>query len=547
MVLISGIGTAAEIFVQPGSSIQTAVNNANSGDIITIKPGTYTENIKVNKSDITIRSESGNPDNTIIKAKSTGADVFLLQGNNIKITGLKTIGASRSGYSGINISSSTNCTIENNKLTNNARGIYIRSSKKNIISKNTATSDTEYGIVLGASTGNTISGNTASSNGRGIHCGSSDDNIFSSNTVQGNSVYGLFVCGLSDRNRFYNNYFNDVNMTIRNGIGNSYNTAKKAGTNIVGGPYIGGNFWGKPDGKGFSQTAVDANGDGLSDSAYKNITGSIYSDNLPLVISSSTKFPIANFSSNVTSGTVPLNVAFTDTSTNTPTAWNWSFGDGTANSTVKNPTHKYSNAGTYTVTLTATNSAGSSTIKKSSYITASSTTPPALVANFSSNVTSGTAPLNVAFADKSTGTPTAWNWSLGDGTYSTVKNPAHLYSKAGNYTVKLTVKNAAGSTNTVTKTNYIKVATSTTAQKPVISFWGSKVSGPVPLTITFTDASTGTPTAWNWNFGDGTANSTLKNPRHTYSNAGTYSVTLTASNTAGSTTKTRANYITVTK
>ncbi len=257
-----------------------------------------------------------------------------------------------------------------------------------------------------------------------------------------------------------------------------------------------------------------------------------------------TQKPVASFTSNVTSGKVPLSVLFSDTSTGTPTAWNWNFGDGTANATVKNPVHVFSKIGVYTVTLTASNSAGSSTIKKSSYITASSTTP-ALVANFSSNVTSGTAPLNVAFTDKSTGTPTAWNWSFGDGTSSTVKNPVHLYSKAGNYTVKLTVKNAAGSTNTATKTSYIKVKAPTTVKPPVVSYWASRTSGKAPITIGFTDASTNTPTAWKWNFGDGTY-STAKNPKHTYSKAGTYSITLTASNAGGSATKTRYSYIKLT-
>lgn len=78
---------AAEIIVQPGNSIQNAVNNLSSGDMVTVKPGTYTENIKVSKDNLTIRSESGNPDDTIIKAKSTGANVLLLQGNNIKSMG----------------------------------------------------------------------------------------------------------------------------------------------------------------------------------------------------------------------------------------------------------------------------------------------------------------------------------------------------------------------------------------------------------------------------------------------------------------------------
>lgn len=172
----------------------------------------------------------------------------------------------------------------------------------------------------------------------------------------------MYVCGLSDRNLIYNNYFNNTNITIKNGTGNAYNTAKASGKNIVGGTYIGGNFWGKPDGSGFSNKATDTDRDGISDSAY-SIPGSIYIDHLPLVVPAPLTAPGASFSSNVTSGTAPLNVLFTDTSTGSPTAWNWNFGDGTS-STQKNPAHVYSTAGTYTVTLTASNSAGSNTATK---------------------------------------------------------------------------------------------------------------------------------------------------------------------------------------
>ena len=101
----------------------------------------------------------------------------------------------------------------------------------------------------------------------------------------------------------YNNYFNDTNMIIKTGIGNAYNTAKKSGTNIVGGSYIGGNYWAKPDGAGFSQKAVDKNGDGISDSAYTRITGSVHSDYLPLVITSK---PSSGSASKPPASTLPV-------------------------------------------------------------------------------------------------------------------------------------------------------------------------------------------------------------------------------------------------
>jgi parallel beta-helix repeat protein len=539
LALISGTGSAAERIVQPGDSIQTAINSSSSGDTITIKSGTYTENLNITKSNLIIRSQSGNPDDTIIKAKSSSRNALSVQASNVTIKGIKAIGASGSSYSGIYLYKCSKCVIENNKLTNNGYGIRIVSSSRCTVSKNTVMNNGVYGIYLGSCSNNTISGNTATNDIRGIHVGSSDDNKLSDNTVTSNSVFGIYVCGLSDRNLIYNNYFNDINITIKNGTGNVYNTTKTSGKNIVGGTYIGGNFWGKPDGSGFSNKAIDKDGDGISDSAY-SIPGSIYTDYLPLVTPTNLAAPDADFSSNVTSGDVPLYVSFADASTGTATAWNWSFGDGTY-STEKNPIHTYSKAGTYTVSLTASNAAGNDTKTKTNYIVAAA--PQIPVANFWGYPVSGNAPLNVTFRDNTAGSATAWNWSFGDGTYSTEKNPVHTYSAPGNYTVKLTASNEAGS-NTKTKSNYIKV-TGTASPAPVASFSSNVTSGSLPLNVLFTDTSTGTPTSWSWSFGDGTY-STTKSPVHTYSSAGNYTVTLTASNAAGSNTVTKSNYITVT-
>ncbi|MDY0128928.1 MAG: PKD domain-containing protein [Methanosarcina vacuolata] len=165
--------------------------------------------------------------------------------------------------------------------------------------------------------------------------------------------------------------------------------------------------------------------------------------------------PVANFTSSGTYGKAPFNVTFTDTSTEIPTGWKWDFGDG-SKSFLQNPIHKYSNAGIYTVSLTAKNTVGSNTVTKTDYIKV--VTKP--VAAFSAKPTSGKVPLIVAFTDKSTGIPTKWKWSFGDGKTSTVQNPKHQYLQEGKYKVTLTVTNVAGS-NTTTKTNYITVTTNT--------------------------------------------------------------------------------------
>jgi len=154
---------------------------------------------------------------------------------------------------------------------------------------------------------------------------------------------------------------------------------------------------------------------------------------------------------------------------------------------------------------------------------------------------SGNAPLKVTFTETSKGSPTSWKWDFGDGKYSTEKSPTHTYSAAGTYTVKLTATNAAGS-STKTKSNYVKV--SGTSQAPTADFWGWPLSGKAPLKVTFTETSKGSPTSWKWDFGDGKY-STEKSPTHTYSTTGTYTVKLTATNAAGSSTKSKWNYIKV--
>jgi PKD repeat protein len=162
--------------------------------------------------------------------------------------------------------------------------------------------------------------------------------------------------------------------------------------------------------------------------------------------------PVTNFTATPTNGTAPLAVQFTDTSTNTPTAWSWTFGDDNT-STVQNPAHTYTSSGNFTVSLTATNAGGNTTVTTTNLITV---TPPRPVAGFTANTTSGTAPLTVQFTDTSINSPAAWSWTFGDGTMSVEQNPVHTYTSAGNYTVSLTAANAGGSDMTV-KTDYITV------------------------------------------------------------------------------------------
>jgi len=265
-----------------------------------------------------------------------------------------------------------------------------------------------------------------------------------------------------------------------------------------------------------------------------------------IAVSSVSNTPVSKFSASLTSGKAPLTVDFTDQSTGSPTAWKWTFGDGN-NSTEKNPVHTYNKSGLYSVTLTASNAKGSNALTKTGYIAVSSVLP-APVTSFSASPTSGKTPFTVSFTDQSTGSPTSWKWTFGDGSNSTEKNPVHTYNKSGNYTVALTTTNEGGS-DKVQKFNYINVISERGSLVsnpdyivPVTAFTANTTSGSMPLTVDFTDQSTGLPTSWKWTFGDGNT-STDKNPVHTYNKSGRYSVTLTANNENGSNALTKTGYI----
>jgi len=255
--------------------------------------------------------------------------------------------------------------------------------------------------------------------------------------------------------------------------------------------------------------------------------------------------PTADFTSGARSGAVPLAVAFTDASKGTPTTWAWAFGDG-GTSTTRNPTHTYTTVGTYTVTLTVKNAYGSDSETKAGYVTAGGM--PA--AEFTADQRVGTAPLNVKFTDLSTGNPTSWAWNFGDGTSSSEQNPAHVYQLEGTYDVTLKVTNAYG-TDTETKTGTTETCIAgmsgyiVVGRAPAADFSGNPVSGSPPLTVAFTDKSTGaTPLTYLWDFGDG-GTSTSSNPTHTYAANGAYAVTLTVTNSFGTDSETKAEYIRV--
>ena len=212
-----------------------------------------------------------------------------------------------------------------------------------------------------------------------------------------------------------------------------------------------------------------------------------------ITVSAPPTAPVAAFTGTPVTGTVPHNVVFTDRSTGSSIInRRWDFGDGNISNyaTATNPVHRYSSAGTYSVNLTVTNAGGSNSQLRSNYITVSAP-PTAPVAAFTGTPVTGTAPHNVVFTDRSTGSSiTTRRWDFGDGNisnYATATNPVHRYSSAGIYSVNLTVTNAGGS-NSQLRSNYITVSAPPTA--PVAAFTETRL--PAQLLIMWS-SPTGLP------------------------------------------------------
>ncbi|MCX6198611.1 MAG: PKD domain-containing protein [Bacteroidetes bacterium] len=228
--------------------------------------------------------------------------------------------------------------------------------------------------------------------------------------------------------------------------------------------------------------------------------------------------PDANFTADTTNGCFPLTVHFADTST-FASGWLWSFGDG-AFSNQQNPTHTYSDTGSFTVTLMINpGDSCNDSIVRINYIKAYG-----IKGFISATPTTGCLPLQVAFRDSSQsylGNTNSWKWYFGTGDSSSLKNPSYLYTVQGPFQVRLTVKDNHGCKATLSKNvvprNVEALFTSDTAVCPGES-------------VQFDNNSTNS-NQYEWYFGDGTT-STVHNPNHTYTAGGVYTVTLIAKNTS---------------
>ncbi len=240
------------------------------------------------------------------------------------------------------------------------------------------------------------------------------------------------------------------------------------------------------------------------------------------------------------SGTTGVVVAFSSAgstdSDGTIASYSWNFGDGTTGSGAS-PSHSYSAAGSYTVSLTVTDNDNASSSKATTTVTISDSANVAPTANINGPY-SGTTGAAVAFSSAgstdSDGSIASYNWNFGDGTTGSDASPRHIYSAAGSYTVSLTVTD----NDNVNSSEVTTTATISNPATPLSAQANGPYFGSTAAAVSFTSAGTvtsnGVITGYSWDFGDGSY-STDSSPMHTYSNANTYTITLTVTNDQGDT------------
>jgi len=217
------------------------------------------------------------------------------------------------------------------------------------------------------------------------------------------------------------------------------------------------------------------------------------------------------------------------------TSWHWVFGDGSDTLIIPpgNPdlSHTYSTFGTYTVILTVSTSMG---CENEYSLPVTITTGPLAGFSFGSTCLASAVNFTDNTATNGGTNLVSWLWDFGDpvsggNNTSILQNPSHVFSAAGIFTINLLVTNANGCIDTTLKTVTVRPS-------PAVAFgFGNTncLGAPTLFYVDSTITNLATVQSFDWNFGDGSAHSSIQNPTYTYTQAGTFTVILSITDTSG--------------
>ena len=257
--------------------------------------------------------------------------------------------------------------------------------------------------------------------------------------------------------------------------------------------------------------------------------GEVDEDSLTVVVSN--REPIASFNWLPLEPTILDEVAFNDTSVDLDgfvASWFWDFGDG-ATSFQEDPVHQYGDKGVYTVTLVVTDDDGESG-SASAEVSVVNLEPSA---GFTFSPDEGTVGVGVRFMDKSLDPEDRaleYLWDFGDGVTSAEMNPLHVFDSSGTKSVRLTVTDDEGASDTITRGIMVYPNV-----RPTADFSFSPDGGTIEDVVYFVDESVdedGSVVSWSWDFGDGDTSS-RREPDHRFSDSGVHHVTLTVEDDDG--------------
>ncbi|MEM2583532.1 MAG: PKD domain-containing protein [Candidatus Thermoplasmatota archaeon] len=421
--------------------------------------------------------------------------------------------------------------LENSSIANNSIGILIENSTFSLI--NITCYKNDIGIYINSSYCKFSYGNLSENNISIFVNGT--NNIIEKILIHHNEK-GILIYGYNNTVKNCSFWRNEIGIEA-NGSNKIYSNnfvynlinAIERGNNIwnISYPY-GGNYWhdysGKDIMKGEGQNI--SGGDGIGDVPYK-INGSY--DFYPLMQKCSAAFipnekPIAKFYFYPSLPNSFENIMFFDASYDENgeddiISWLWDFGDA-SKSNERNPTHKYTAPGNYTITLKVKDKSNESSIF--SINISIKNIPPYADFSFKNAKSYEIIEFNASNSYDLDGYIVNYTWSFGDGSIAYENISYHKYIKPGIYKVKLVVVDNNGSKKELEKE--IEIAN----REPSADFVFSPEKANPGEEISFTDLSTdmdGEIISYIWKFGDGNV-SYEKNPSHAYEKPGEYEVTL---------------------